>query len=178
MIRDYTYIDLQIFRCYVVWKRVWIIAIPMLGWLAVGGAPRFLYKIALVQTLNLCLVATGVGCVYSAVHAQATSGDIFASATGSWITSFYVITLATNLMATALLAYRIWSIDRRMAHIRTRTSQLRPLLEVVVDSGLLYSITLVVALSCFVSQSTGQYFVLDMVRYTPGPSMRLTHQLI
>jgi len=132
-----------IFRCYVVWQNIWVVFLPILGWFAVG--------------------ATGVGCIYSLINARATSGNIFASATGRWITSFYATTLATNLLATILLAYRIWSIDRRLVHVRSRKSPLRPLLEVVVDSGLLYSVTLITALSCFVSASTGQYVVLDMV---------------
>ena len=108
-------------------------------------------------------LATGVGCIYSLINARATSGNIFADATGRWITSFYATTLATNLLSTILLAYRIWSIDQRLAHVRSRSSQLRPLLEVVIDSGLLYSVTLITALSCFVAASTGQYVVLDMV---------------
>lgn len=158
-------IEHQIFRCYVVWQNIWIVLLPILGWVAVGGqynkSPSYLSDFGLI--INLYHIATGVGCVYSLAHAQATSGNIFASVTGKWITSFYATTLATNLFATILLAYRIWSIDQRVAHVRSRTSQLRPLLEVVVDSGLLYSVTLITALSCFVAQSTGQYVVLDMV---------------
>ena len=44
-----------------------------------------------------------------------------------------------------------------------RHSQLRPILHILVDAGAIYSLTLLVGLVCFVSQTNGQYVVLDMV---------------
>jgi hypothetical protein len=101
--------------------------------------------------------------MYAVSQAKATAGNIFAPATGRWITSFYATTLTTNFLSTMLLAYRIWSIDRSVSRVRATQGPLRPLLEVVIDSGVLYSVTLLAALSCFVAKSTGQYVVLDMV---------------
>lgn len=46
-----------------------------------------------------------------------------------------------------------------------RESQLQPILHIILDSGVIYSLTLVVALVCFVTHSNGQYVILDMVRY-------------
>ena len=39
-----------------------------------------------------------------------------------------------------------------------------PVLLIIIDAGLLYSVTLLSALLCFVNHSNGQYVVLDMVR--------------
>ncbi|KAJ7733162.1 hypothetical protein B0H16DRAFT_171379 [Mycena metata] len=132
-----------IYRCYMVWRSIWIIILPIMMWLAV--------------------CTTGVGCVYTLSQPAADSGDIFVRRTGQWITSFYATTLACNLYATALLSYRLWTIDRNVHGSRVGRGLTKPVLTIVLDAGALYSITLIAALSCFVSKSNGQYVVLDMV---------------
>ena len=99
------------------------------------------------------------------VHPKVTStvGNIFAPVTYRWVISFYTTTLAMNLLSTILLAFCIWNIDRRVSHIRSTKGPLRPVLRVVLDSGLLYSVTLVAALACFTAQSTAVYVIWDMV---------------
>ena len=65
-----------------------------------------------------------------------------------------------------LLVCRVWYIDRKATRLRAnhpQSPQLRPILHILVDAGAIYSLTLLVALICFVSQSNGQYVVLDMV---------------
>jgi hypothetical protein len=111
----------------------------------------------------------GVGALYAVSHATTTAGNIFAPVTARWITSCYVTTLSTNLLATILLSYRLWKIDRNLSHIRANRGPLRPLLEIVLDAGLLYSVTLLATLSCFVAKSTGQYVTLDMVGFVVPP---------
>ena len=44
-----------------------------------------------------------------------------------------------------------------------RPSQLRPVPQILIDAGAIYTLTLVVALVCFPSETNGQYVVLDMV---------------
>src|ERR1700691_5157290 len=99
------------------------------------------------------------------VHPKVTStvGNIFAPVTYRWVISFYTTTLAMNLLSTILLAFCIWNIDRRVSHIRSTKGPLRPVLRVVLDSGLLYSVTLVAALARFTAQSTAVYVIWDMV---------------
>ena len=63
-----------------------------------------------------------------------------------------------------LLVCRIWHVDRKTMRLRAgRQSQLRPILQILVDAGTIYTLTLLVALICFLSQTNGQYVVLDMV---------------
>ncbi|KAJ7022222.1 hypothetical protein C8F04DRAFT_1213629 [Mycena alexandri] len=126
-----------IYRCYMVWRSIWIIILPIIMWLAV--------------------CTTGVGCVYTLSQPAADSGDIFVRRKGQWITSFYATTFACNLCATALLSYRLWTIDRNVHRSRVGRSLTMPVLEIVLDAGALYSVTLIAALSCFVSKSNGQY---------------------
>lgn len=73
------------------------------------------------------------------------------------------------LPSLVLLAYRIWSVDRTSARLcGHRKSQLRPLLHIIIDAGVIYSVTLLAALICFVNKSNGQYVILDTVS-TPRP---------
>jgi hypothetical protein len=65
-----------------------------------------------------------------------------------------------------MLAYRIWYVNWRATRLCDhRTSELRPILHVIIDAGLIYSVTLFAALICYVNKSNGQYVVLDMVSH-------------
>ncbi|KAI9461380.1 hypothetical protein HD554DRAFT_2028332 [Boletus coccyginus] len=132
-----------IYRCYVVWRSVWIIVLPSILWCSVA--------------------VTGVGSVYSVSQATASATNIFAKETAQWITAFFASTLTTNLLSSGLLAYRIWTVERNAAFIRASRSALVPTLRVIVDAALLYSATLFTALLCFVNANNGQYVVLDMI---------------
>ncbi|KAL1685796.1 hypothetical protein GGG16DRAFT_118517 [Schizophyllum commune] len=132
-----------IYRCYMVWRKIWVIVLPMILWCSV--------------------LASGIGTVYTIAQVTPESGNIFAANTARWITAFYATTLACNFMATALLAYRLWSAERGSHVWRSGRSSIRPVLLIVVDAGVLYSVTLFCALILFVSQSRAQYVVLDMI---------------
>lgn len=107
---------------------------------------------------------TGVG--ITIIHAVSGSSSVFSDLASHLITSYFSITLATNLIGTFLLGYRIWSVDRNVAKAsRSGRSPLRPLFGVIVDAAILYSLTLVTALCCFIAKSSGQYVVLDMVGF-------------
>lgn len=94
--------------------------------------------------------------------AASNSGDVFAQETNNWVTSFYSITLSCNLIATAILAYRLWSVDRNAARSRVgRSSITLPVLLVVIDAGAIYSLTLIAAIVCFALKST--FLVVDMI---------------
>lgn len=64
----------------------------------------------------------------------------------------------------ALLAFRIWYVGKRVRRMSAHTSVLRPVLRVVLDAGVLYSVSLLAALLCFVAKNRGHYVLIDMVR--------------
>jgi len=130
-------------RCYAVWQSKFIMILPALLWCAV--------------------FVTGIGSPYTA--SKVNQNEVFTGRLSQWITSFYSSTLTTNLLTTALLAFRIWHLDRTATRLLRagRQSQLRPILHILVDAGAIYSVTLLAALICFAYQSNGQYVVLDMV---------------
>ncbi|KAG1842251.1 hypothetical protein DFJ58DRAFT_732108 [Suillus subalutaceus] len=112
----------KIYRCYVVWQSAWVIILPCMMWCGVA--------------------ASGVCSVY--YFSQASTAEIenfFASRIGHWVATFLASTLATNVLSTGLLAYRIWMIERKVSAIRT-TKRKVPILRVLVDAAVLYSAAL------------------------------------
>ncbi|KAJ7769655.1 hypothetical protein DFH07DRAFT_1058127 [Mycena maculata] len=132
-----------IYRCYMVWRTPWIIVIPCVMWLGVATA--------------------AAGSVYSCTLPSTLDNDIYARQLGKWITSFYSMTVSCNLIATALLSYRLWTVNRNANNSRVGKGLTIPALLVVIDAGALYSFTILAALICFALESNGQYVVLDMV---------------
>ncbi|KAG1778940.1 hypothetical protein EV702DRAFT_967251 [Suillus placidus] len=129
----------MIYRCHVVWQSTWVIILPCMLWCSVA--------------------ATGVYAVYSCSHA---SSSIFAAKLAQWVEAFLVLTIATNLLSSGLLAYRIWMIERSVSTVRATKSTLMPILRVLVDSAVLYSAVLFPALICFMYSNTGEVVVVDM----------------
>jgi hypothetical protein len=148
--------------------------LPCILWCTVAGN-YFVVSISCTVAL-IRLLATGVGSMYTLSRATGVEWSMYtlsratavewSPAMSRWVGSFYATTLSTNLLSTLLLAYRIWSIDRRVTGVRLTKGPLRPVLSVVIDSGFLYLFTLVAALACFASENDGQNIVLDMVN--PG----------
>ncbi|KAJ3748814.1 hypothetical protein DFH05DRAFT_1456767 [Lentinula detonsa] len=114
-------------RCYIVWGRQWyIVAFPML--------------------LLLGSTASGIGILYSFAHIGDT--QIFALELQNWIVSFFSLTLSTNFICTALVAYRIcWN----------------PVMLLVIESGAIYSATLLSLLILYKAESWFQYVLLDAI---------------
>ena len=61
----------------------------------------------------------------------------------------------------ALVAYRIWVINRK--HLSFRHRKLRPVMVLIVESGAFYSATLLALLILYNVDSWFQYVVLDAV---------------
>ncbi|KAH7904415.1 hypothetical protein BJ138DRAFT_914059 [Hygrophoropsis aurantiaca] len=132
-----------IYRCYAIWQSFWVILFQVMLWCSVA--------------------VTAVGSVYNVSQATTYSSDVFVEQTGQWITAFYVSTLATNLLSSGLLAYRIWTIDRHVGTLRATRNTAIPIVRVLVDSAILYSAALFTALVCFVCTNNGQFVVADMI---------------
>ena len=82
-----------------VWRKVWVIVLPMILWCSVLGSPVHNLCKEMLTCAVYCL-ASGIGTVYTIAQVTPESGNIFASNTARWITAFYATTLACNFMAT------------------------------------------------------------------------------
>ncbi|KAG2110693.1 hypothetical protein DEU56DRAFT_749808 [Suillus clintonianus] len=130
-----------IYRCYVVWQSVWIIILPCMMWCGVAA-------------FGICMV-----------YAQApttTAKNVFSNETGHWITTFLSLTLATNLLSSGLLAYRIWTIERNVSGAYATKNKM-PILRVLIDAALLYSAALCTSLACFALFNNGFYVMGDLI---------------
>ncbi|TCD60726.1 hypothetical protein EIP91_009632 [Steccherinum ochraceum] len=131
-----------IYRAYVVWQRWYMILLPTIGWCA------------------LLASIIGLNHVFATIHPN--TEDIFGPSTSGWVTAVYATTLATNVIATALLAYRIWRVNRRAAEF-VPSGRLTVILHVVLESGTIYSVTVIAALITFVAGSRVISVILDLI---------------
>ncbi|KAG1725532.1 hypothetical protein EDB19DRAFT_1915048 [Suillus lakei] len=140
-----------IYRCYVVWQSVRVIILPSMLWCSVA--------------------VTGIHAVYSV--SQANTG-IFAPGLTKWIAAFFASTITTNLLSSGLLAYRIWIIERDVCKGRAMEGTLMPIVRVLIDAAVLYSVVLFSLLICFVSSNNGESVLTDLVM----PIMSITFYMV
>ncbi|KAG2142358.1 hypothetical protein DEU56DRAFT_793714 [Suillus clintonianus] len=135
-----------IYRCYVVWRSLWIIILPSLLWCSVA--------------------VTGSCVIYSYLQVSSTSGDFFAAVLGGpthWVTAFFASTMATNGLSSGLLAYRIWMIERNVSATRTTKGNIMPIVRVLLDAAVLYTVVLFIALICFLLSNNGEEPAVDLI---------------
>ncbi|KAJ6544149.1 hypothetical protein B0H19DRAFT_1267452 [Mycena capillaripes] len=135
-----------VYRCYVVWGRKW--------WVAVGPC-----------LLVIGTTVTGVGVIYT--FTRVTPGNVvFIAQVVPWVTSYVVMTLATNVVCTFLIAYRI--IRNRMTFIAINSSGSRgrdPLMTsliIILESAAIYSSALIILIVLYLLDSNAQYIALDI----------------
>ncbi|RPD65717.1 hypothetical protein L227DRAFT_560397 [Lentinus tigrinus ALCF2SS1-6] len=135
------------YRCYVVYDRNWkIVVLPVLLWLAetaCGG-------------VTIYITAT--------LHTEAT---LNASSLRPFITSVLSLTLAMTTMTTGMIVYRIMSINAAISSQSvTRLGgsyRLTRIVRILVESGLIYTISVVIFFSTFLASNNSQYPVSDVV---------------
>jgi len=143
-----------IYRCYVVWQRIDVIIIPVIGW----------FTVAVTATYT----------VWSMSQLPMTPDIVFLQETRKWVIAFYTMALFTNLIATSVLAFKLWLVHRRSSRLRTTKSKVYPILLVIMECGALYSMSLVTMMATYLSGSNGAYIILDMI----GQIIPITFSLI
>jgi len=101
------------YRCWVVWgRRVWIVILPIM--LSLGSA------------------VSGTYVMWVFAHHPSTT----VKQQKSWVAAIFTLSLCANAVATSLLAFRIWQVDRRTrAVLGTSTSSLMPIVKILIESG-------------------------------------------
>ncbi|RPD54892.1 hypothetical protein L227DRAFT_334113 [Lentinus tigrinus ALCF2SS1-6] len=135
------------YRCYVVYDRNWkIVIVPVLLWLAetaCGGV-----TIYITATLHM-------------------ETNLNASRLKPFITSVLSLTLAMTTMTTGMIVYRIMSINAVISSQSvTRLSgshKMTRIVRILVESGLIYTISVVIFFSTFLASNNSQYAVSDVV---------------
>ncbi|KAG7097957.1 hypothetical protein E1B28_005268 [Marasmius oreades] len=135
----------MIYRCYVIWGR---------------------WYMALIPAMMLCGTGvSGYGATYQFSKA-APGSEVFLPDIVTWVTSFFVLTFATNVICTALIATRILSVQRAIGalsklHSSRGNLSLKAII-IVTESAALYSVSILSLLISYSSGSNGQYTVLDL----------------
>ncbi|KAF9441585.1 hypothetical protein P691DRAFT_779751 [Macrolepiota fuliginosa MF-IS2] len=85
--------------------------------------------------------------------------DIFQTGT-EWITVFFVLTMGLNLCCTGAIVAKIqWTKHRSATSSRT----LFPVVAVIIESGAIYTTSVLGLLIAYLNNSNGQYAALDLV---------------
>ncbi|GJJ06044.1 hypothetical protein Clacol_000232 [Clathrus columnatus] len=138
-----------IYRCHIVWRDIRILALPIILWLST--------------------VVTAIHTIWSVAQPIMGGEALFLHQTARWVASFYATALATNIVSTGLLAYKIWRVN---ASVNVPSSsvgtlrmnpRIRSLLLVILECGALYSLSLVTMLVIYFSKSNGAYIMIDII---------------
>jgi len=132
-----------IYRCYIVWQRIEVIIVPIIGWLTVA--------------------VTATHTVWSISQLSLNSDSASVHTMQQWVISFYLTAIVTNFIATSTLALKLWLIHRHSSRLRSTGFQVYPILFVIMECGALYSLLLVTMLATYFSGSNGSFIVLDMI---------------
>ncbi|KAJ7255717.1 hypothetical protein C8J57DRAFT_1518008 [Mycena rebaudengoi] len=133
--------DGLIYRCYIVW----------------GSR----YKIIVVPCIMLLAISI---CAYGAVYnfsIMKPGQDVFASNVAEWGTALFSLSLATNIIVTCLIAGRIWWLAKTTNKLlgSEHSDKYQNAIAIIIESGAIYSISLMTLLILYCSETNAQYIV-------------------
>ncbi|KAI0640930.1 hypothetical protein C8Q79DRAFT_423466 [Trametes meyenii] len=134
------------YRLYIVWGRNRLITVlPIL--LLLGTA---------VSGYGICVELTKIK----------GSGAIFEGNLAPWITSFFALSLTTNVLATLLITGRIIWQNNKVRNYRAGYAAVTywGVIETIIQSAAIYSAALISLLATYVSGSNAQYVCLDALQ--------------
>ncbi|KAF7300979.1 hypothetical protein MIND_00661000 [Mycena indigotica] len=138
----------MIYRCWMVWNHnVYALALPVLCW-----------------------VATAVtGWVGTAEVVLTQKGGIFHANLQPWIISFFSLSLATNVLCTLLVAYKVLLSQIRLRRSGTEsTGRVIPALIIFLESAALYSLSLIALLVTYQLGINTSFIILDLTSSVIG----------
>ncbi|KAF9449210.1 hypothetical protein P691DRAFT_799526 [Macrolepiota fuliginosa MF-IS2] len=148
--------SILLYRCWIIWSRKWwIVLAPAIFWLA--GT------------------TCGILTIYTEATLRNSDGLLNASKLIPFITSMLSLTLVTNLLTTSLMVYRIQTIRKRLKHKSNSTTYtpLTNVMRLLIESGLLYTSSIVILFILYMSSNNGQYGVSDAIVQIIGITFNL-----
>ncbi|KZT50272.1 hypothetical protein CALCODRAFT_513395 [Calocera cornea HHB12733] len=132
-----------LYRAWIVWgKRSWVVAFNALIWLATIACS--------IRVLQLQALA---------ISNPAWSATLLEL--NNWSITTLAMSLAQNVIATGLIAVRLWTIDRRAAAYKT--GSFGPLIRLLVESGTIYTSLLLVDIISEVTYDWSELLVSSLV---------------
>ncbi|KXN82191.1 hypothetical protein AN958_02936 [Leucoagaricus sp. SymC.cos] len=139
-----------VWRCYVIYNKRYYVLVPA--------------GVILLANLGKCIVVSW------SVSAAIPGRNIFQTAS-QWITAFFILTMTLNVCCTSAIVIKIW-LTRRQAASASRS--LFPVIAVVIESGAIYTSSVLGLLIAYLSDSNGQFSALDLIT----PLVGVTYCLI
>ncbi|KAA1474405.1 hypothetical protein DENSPDRAFT_781758 [Dentipellis sp. KUC8613] len=133
-----------IWRCYVVFD-------------------RHLLSIRLPGTI--LLFNSGIGYYVCYVFSQAKPGETNFDVADRWITTFFSLTMAINILCTGAILWRIYVTSDFPT---TSNSPLWPVVVAVIETGAIYTLAVLSVLVAYSMDSNGQYPARDIVQPLVG----------
>ncbi|CAL1707478.1 unnamed protein product [Somion occarium] len=150
-----------LFRAWIVWGRnYFIVTVPILLWFA---------DILRISSLLNCTidgnVATAAWFTWSTNVAK-PGASVLISAVFARSKYFYVVTLILNLLGSVLIAFRLWSVRRRVS--RHTFGRVPNVISIVVESAAIYSVLLIVMIATSVADESAHFFFLNSMAPVVG----------
>lgn len=94
---------------------------------------------------------------------QLGSASIFHIHLRRWITAFYSVAVAQNLMTTGLLIFQIWRCERELSNVlnASNRSGLFPIMRIIIESAAIYAMFQVIVLVLYTLNQNAQFIVLE-----------------
>ncbi|KAL4253267.1 hypothetical protein AB1N83_013308 [Pleurotus pulmonarius] len=143
----------MVYRLFIVWNRSWrILIFPAL--------------------ITAGLIAAGINVVVSFARSPETpAAQLFANASSRWITIASTMSLALNLLVTALMAYKIWTIHQMVQ--RLTPSRIMPVITIIMESAGIYTGFLFTAFVAVLVNHPFLFIVLDATSTAIGIAFSL-----
>ncbi|KAF7300978.1 hypothetical protein MIND_00660900 [Mycena indigotica] len=131
----------MLYRCWMVWNHnVYALSFPVLCWLATAST----------------------GWVGTAEIIRTQRGGIFIPNLQPWIISFFSLSLATNVLCTLLIAYKVLLSQIYLRRTGTHsTGRVIPALIIFLESAALYSLSLIALLVLYQTGLSISFIILD-----------------
>ncbi|KAF8185634.1 hypothetical protein K438DRAFT_1973920 [Mycena galopus ATCC 62051] len=121
---------------------------------------------SLIAFIPFCLLLVNIvsGTMVSVLFATSNpNASIFSTRLTHWITLFFSVAVAQNLITTGLMAVRLWSIDRTSSNVRVGGSIFLPVLRILMESAALYLFVQILLLSFYAVNYNAQFIVLETI---------------
>ncbi|KAJ7805408.1 hypothetical protein B0H14DRAFT_3771673 [Mycena olivaceomarginata] len=134
---------MAVYRCWILWNRDY----------------RFV-----ILPFCLLLTSTIAGCMVTVLFANIDpNASIFDPRLTNWITVFYSIAVAQNIITTGLMAFRLWQREKRSAQYRISRGAFIPILLILMESAALYLFVETLLLTLYAVNYNAQFILLEAV---------------
>ncbi|THG98149.1 hypothetical protein EW026_g4000 [Hermanssonia centrifuga] len=142
-----------IYRLYIIYNKSWkMVVLPLMLWV----------------TTTVC--GSGIAWVEVTTKHSALLNE---SSITPWIDSFLSFTLVVNLFVTSLIIGKLWKVRERIVGSSSNPDKWIRVMRIILDSGLMYTLSVVIFFATSIAGNNAQYGVSDVVVQIIGITFNL-----